>query len=88
MTRLQGKVALITGATGGIGEATAKLFLAEGAKVMLVGRSQEKLKETLERLDAGENAATATAEAADELAIKGAVTATVEKFGGSGYRIR
>ena len=42
--RLSGKVAIITGATGGIGEATAKRFLDEGANVMLVGRSKEKLK--------------------------------------------
>ena len=44
--RLDGKVAIITGATGGIGEATAKLFLREGANVMLVGRSADKLKAT------------------------------------------
>jgi NADP-dependent 3-hydroxy acid dehydrogenase YdfG len=42
--RLSNKVAIITGATGGIGEATAKLFLAEGASVMLVGRSPDKLQ--------------------------------------------
>ncbi|CAN5871707.1 hypothetical protein BH24ACI1_BH24ACI1_05570 [soil metagenome] len=48
--RLDGKVAIVTGATGGIGEAAAKLFLREGAKVMLVGRSADKLKETRDRL--------------------------------------
>jgi len=48
--RLKGKTAIITGATGGIGEATAKLFLSEGANLMLVGRSAEKLKATREAL--------------------------------------
>ncbi|RDY60094.1 SDR family NAD(P)-dependent oxidoreductase [Flagellimonas nanhaiensis] len=43
MKKLEGKVAVVTGATSGIGLATAKKYLQEGAKVVLTGRSQEKL---------------------------------------------
>lgn len=82
MARLSNKTALITGATGGIGEATAKLFLSEGANVMLVGRSAQKLRETHDRLGGGDRLAMAVADAADEPAIKAAVTAAVDKFGG------
>ena len=46
MARLQGKTAIIAGATGGIGTATARLFLEEGVNVMLVARSPEKLRAT------------------------------------------
>src|ERR1700727_3185675 len=40
--RLDGKVAVITGATSGIGEATARCFVAEGARVIIAGRSEER----------------------------------------------
>ena len=43
MNRLQNKVAVITGGTSGIGLATAKEFIAEGATVIITGRSQETL---------------------------------------------
>src|SRR5690625_2887794 len=42
LNRLQDKVAIVTGSTSGIGEATAKTFAAEGAKVVVVGRRQER----------------------------------------------
>jgi len=80
--RLEGKVAIVTGATGGIGEATAKRFLEEGASVMLVGRSAEKLKETRGRLESIGKIADFIADVTDEKATAAAVAATVEKFGG------
>jgi NAD(P)-dependent dehydrogenase (short-subunit alcohol dehydrogenase family) len=80
--RLSGKVAIITGASGGIGEATAKLFLKEGASVMLVGRSAEKLKETHDRLGVENRLAHFVADAADETATAAAVSESVKAFGG------
>jgi len=80
--RLDGKIAVITGATGGIGEATAKRFLEEGASVMLLGRSEEKLKETKQRLSDFENIAAFVADVVDELAMAAAFEATIKIFGG------
>ena len=82
MGRLDAKVAIITGATGGIGEATAQLYLNEGANVMLVGRSAQKLAGSLERVGHSGSVAHFVADAADEAATKDAVAATVEAFGG------
>ena len=82
MTRLAGKVALITGATGGIGAATAKAYLREGAKVMLVGRSEDKLAATREQLGHADATATFATDATDENGTRGAIEATVVAFGG------
>lgn len=46
MKRLQNKVAVITGGGSGIGAATAALFVQEGARVVVVGRNEEKLRKT------------------------------------------
>ena len=50
MNRLQNKIALITGATSGIGEAMAKRFAEEGAMVVVVGRNKERAEKVIEAI--------------------------------------
>lgn len=47
MGKLDNKVAIVTGATSGMGRATAKLFAKEGAKVLITGRNEERAKEVV-----------------------------------------
>ena len=53
MGKLDGKVALVTGGTSGIGLATAKLFVAEGAHVYVTGRRQEKVDAAVNEIGNG-----------------------------------
>ena len=54
MSKLKGKTAVITGGNSGIGFATAKLFLKEGAKVIITGRKEKSVQDAVQEL--GKNA--------------------------------
>jgi len=79
MGRLAGKVAMITGGTSGMGAVTARRFVAEGAQVVLTGRSAARGKAAAAEI--GENARFIAMDAGIEDQIKGAVDFTMESFG-------
>ncbi len=77
--RLENKVALITGGTSGIGAETARLFINEGAKVVISGRSEEK-GELLSK-ELGENSKYLLSDVTKEKDIENSVTETINEFG-------
>lgn len=77
--RLNGKVALITGAAHGIGGACADRFLAEGAQVVLADLEIDAARERAEPW--GKQALALQLDVADESSVQSAIAATVEHFG-------
>jgi NAD(P)-dependent dehydrogenase (short-subunit alcohol dehydrogenase family) len=82
MGRLDGKVALITGAASGIGAATARLFAAEGAAVLLADLQDERGKQVLDEIEAaGGRAAYVHADVSVGEDVAAMVRSAVERFG-------
>lgn len=79
--RLDGKTAIITGGSGGLGEATAEVFLKEGANVVLVDLNEDALNEVKSKLSQFGNVVTIQADVSKEEDVKNYVQETIKKFG-------
>src|SRR5579871_2882692 len=79
--KLEGKMAVITGASMGIGEAIAKLFLQEGAKVVLCSRDLARTKAAEQRIGGGANTMSVACDVNRRDQVDALVKATVAKFG-------
>jgi NAD(P)-dependent dehydrogenase (short-subunit alcohol dehydrogenase family) len=79
--RLRDKVAIISGGAGSIGAATARLFVAEGAKVVLADLDEAALTAVTDELGA-DHAAHAATDVTDSAAVRAAVQLAVDRFGG------
>jgi NAD(P)-dependent dehydrogenase (short-subunit alcohol dehydrogenase family) len=79
---LRGKVAVVTGAASGIGQATAQLFAAMGARVVASDLDADRGAATVQGLsDAGHEAVFASADVTDDNAISAVVARAIEVFG-------
>lgn len=79
---LEGKVAVVTGASSGIGEATARELAARGASVVLAARDTEKLDQLArEILSSGGRALVVKTDVADRESVEALVARTVAEFG-------
>jgi NAD(P)-dependent dehydrogenase (short-subunit alcohol dehydrogenase family) len=79
--KLEGKVAIITGATEGIGKATALKFAQEGAKVMMVGRDEAKGQSALEEITKFGEAVYFKTDVSNPSQVKKMIEETIRNYG-------
>jgi NAD(P)-dependent dehydrogenase (short-subunit alcohol dehydrogenase family) len=83
MNTLVGKVAIVTGASSGIGYATAKLFASEGASVVVAARRQRELDDVVKEIaDAGGKAIALVGDVQDEAYARALVECAKCEYGG------
>lgn len=78
--KLNGKVTIITGASGGIGKSVAQKVLEEGSKVVLVSRNKNKLKKTVDELGKNDNLIYAAADVSHESEVLSVIEQTLTAF--------
>ena len=83
MAKLDGKVAVITGASSGIGEATAEALAAEGASVVVAARREDRLEDLVERINGkdGGKALAVTCDVTDEQQAHDLIERAKDEFG-------
>ena len=82
LVKLQGKVAIVTGGTSGIGQGVALRFAKEGAKVVLVGRSESKGEAALKKIkSSGEQAVFLKTDVSKSGDVKKMIDETVRTYG-------
>ena len=77
MGAMDGKIAIVTGGTSGIGEGIAKAFVSEGAKVVIAGRREEEGRALEKRI----GVRFVRADVSNEADVKGMIALTCEWFG-------
>jgi len=82
MPKLDGKVAVVTGASSGIGEATAEALAARGATVVVAARREERLADLTKRIEeGGGKVLAATCDVTDEAQAHGLIRRAEDEFG-------